>query len=87
MVLFFNCLVPQSVGLVGNAPVLPEQEWRPRAQAHKERVLRLLEDGFVQEDAVPQRYVAFWKNDGFRRLNERHAVFNFLNEYYNIRGV
>jgi hypothetical protein len=27
------------------------------------------------------------KDDGFRRLNPDHAVFNFLLEYYNVRGA
>ena len=27
------------------------------------------------------------KDDGFRRLNPNHAVFNFLLEYYNVRGA
>ena len=71
----------------GPAPIFPEDEWRRSAEAHRQRVLTLLEDGFAPEEKVPHRFMATQKRDGFRKLNERHAVFNFLHEYYNIRGA
>lgn len=76
--------VRQSDGLVGSAPVLAEHIWRPCAEAHKRRVFNLLKEGFVKEEPIrKERQI----DDGFRRLNERNAVFNFLHDYYNVRGA
>jgi hypothetical protein len=123
----FTGLVEKTTGLVGRAPLLPENRWRPEAEAHKSRVLKILEEGFVHEpvQGPPDTSLPVRKNhhiqlppssarraaklalrdeagrqgrpagakilkphdDGFRKLNERHAVYNFLHEYYNIRGA
>jgi len=71
----------------GASVSLAEHVWRPKAEAHKRRVLELLEEGFAPADHVPRRYEEQTKKDGFRKLNEKHAVFNFLHEYYNVRGA
>ena len=42
-------LVAKTTGLVGRPPLLPENRWRPEAEAHKSRVLKILEEGFVHE--------------------------------------
>ena len=69
------------------APVMPERVWRPRAEAHRRRVLDTLEEGFMQEEPIRRRREERTSGDGFRRLNPGHAVFNFLHDYYNIRGA
>lgn len=83
-------LVRTSTGLIPSVPVLPESVWRPAAEAHKRRVLHILQEGFVNEE-IPVRFrrqqVPPVEDDGFRKLNSRHAVFNFLHDYYNIRGA
>ena len=86
-------LVCPITGLLPSAPVVPENVWRPAAEAHKRRIMHTLQEGFVTED-VPVRFRRQpgqgeqpVKDDGFRKLNSRHAVFNFLHDYYNIRGA
>jgi len=114
----FMGLVAKTTGLVGSAPLLPENRWRPEAEAHKSRVLKILEGGFAHQEPVRKDHhiqlppssarraaklalrdeagrrgrsagakILKPHDDGFRKLNESHAVFNFLHEYYNIRGA
>lgn len=41
----------------------------------------------MQEEPIRRRREERTSGDGFRRLNPGHAVFNFLHDYYNIRGA
>ena len=71
---------------------LPEATWRSRADAHAERVRALLSPGFVPaasqpltQTGKPSRRVRV-ADDGWRALSTTHPVYNFLEEYYHIRG-
>ena len=72
---------------------LPEATWRSRADAHAERVRALLSPGFVPaasqpltQTGKPSRRVRV-ADDGWRALSTTHPVYNFLEEYYHIRGA
>ena len=70
---------------------IPEPTWRAAASAHSERMRALVAPGFVSaaahlaHDGKPSRRFA-GKNDGWLALNPKHPVYNFLLEYYNVRG-
>ena len=77
---------------------LPADVWRPRAAAHAVRVHRLLKPGFVAASARPAKAQRRWANavrapphpdleaPGMLALDHRHAVYNFLLEYYHVKG-
>ena len=78
------CCTAQSVGLVS----LPESHWRPRAADHRQRITRLLRPGFVPMPPEHSRhYVPSALPDDLRALRGDHAVFNFLQHYYHIKGA
>lgn len=118
IVLLVLMLTGCGTGMKGRAPIISERLWRPAAAAHRQRVLGLLREGFLDEDnkstgktcgrslppsstkraakiAVRQQQqdkagasrMEKPVDDGFQRLNPDHAVFNFLHDYYNIRGA
>ena len=72
---------------------LPEAAWRRRAAAHTERIRALLAPGFVP--ATPPPLTKYGtpsarmrgSEDGWRALSTTHPVYNFLEEYYHIRGA
>ena len=77
-----------------SAQILPESEWRPRAEAHVMRVRDLLAPGFVsapeserESGRESENKCDSFASARFRALDRRHAVFNFLHDYYNVRGV
>ena len=41
----------------------------------------------MPEEPIRRRREQRTSSDGFRKLNPQHAVFNFLHDYYNIRGA
>jgi hypothetical protein len=60
--------------------VLDRHEWTERAESHRERVRVLLQDGMVDHKGA--------QPDGteFGGLDPKNPIFNFLLDYYNIRG-
>ena len=68
--------------------VLPEREWRPRAEAHRERVRVLLNPGFLRKhERGDKRSTGAGGDDGFWGLDPLNPIYNFLLRYYNIRGA
>ena len=71
---------------------IPEPTWRAAASAHSERMRALVAPGFVSaaahlaHDGKPSRRFA-GKNDGWLALNPKHPVYNFLLEYYSLKGA
>ena len=71
---------------------LPESIWRPAALAHTERMRALVSPGFVEtaehltHDKKPSRRFRH-ANDGWRALDPRHPVYNFMLEYYALKGA
>ena len=63
--------------------VLPEHEWRARAEAHRARVCALLAPGFL----VKRERGDSGGDDGFWGLDGDNPIYNFLLRYYNIRGA
>ena len=70
------------VTAMGLVTRVPEQQWRRQASAHSSRTRALLEPGFVPLEATTPSS----KDDGWRRLSKLHPVYNFLEEYYHIKG-
>ena len=78
------CSTTAASGLV----VVPEAAWRARADAHSDRVRRLLSPGFVPAERVTRaRRLAKaadstsfseFVDDGFRALDRNNPVVNFL---------
>ena len=50
VLLFVLMLTHSGTGLKGSVPIISERLWRPAAAAHRQRVLGLLREGFVDED-------------------------------------
>ena len=72
---------------------VPDATWRRRADAHSQRMRALLAPGFVGDAApvltrngTPSERVR-GSMDGWRALSTSHPVYNFLEEYYHIRGA
>jgi hypothetical protein len=75
-------------GKVQEVTVLPEREWRARAQAHRERVRALLEPGFLMKrQRGDPKVTRDSQGDGFWGLDPVNPTYNFLLRYYNIRGA
>ena len=72
---------------------LPEATWRRRADAHTERMRALLAPGFVPATPPPLTSKGTpsvrvrGSEDGWLALSTTHPVYNFLEEYYHIRGA
>ena len=63
--------------------VMPERQWRARAEAHRARVQELLAPGFLRTARASEAQGA----DGFWPLDPHNPIYNFLLRYYNIRGA
>ena len=82
-----NTLYMMLLSSAATGLVLPETHWRPRAAAHRQRVTELLRPGFVDAPLPGHRsYVPGAKPDDLRGLRGDHAVYNFLQHYYHIKG-
>ena len=68
--------------------VIPEASWRQASEAHSQRVRTLLRPGFMspQELSVPSRRIRS-KKDGWEALDPENPVYNFLLEYYALKGA
>ena len=72
---------------------LSEATWRKRADAHTERMRALLSPGFVPATPPPLTSKGLpsvrvrGSEDGWLALSTTHPVYNFLEEYYHIRGA
>jgi hypothetical protein len=56
---------------------MPEHEWRAAAQAHRHRVMEILQPGLVRSRESPEEF----------KLDETHPVYNFLISYYGIKSA
>jgi hypothetical protein len=60
--------------------VIPEHEWRSAAQRHNEEIYQLLQPGLLP----PSRHQP---THAWTALDSRHPVYNFLIEYYGLKGT
>lgn len=77
-----------SLGLV----TIPEPTWRAASSAHAERMRALVAPGFVSDESRLTRdnkpSLRFQKSeDGWRALDRSHPVYNFMLEYYALKGA
>lgn len=67
---------------------LPESVWRASAAHHKASVRQLLDPGLLSSSSsstsAQEHHVA---KDGWTALDPQHPVFNFLIEYYGLKGL
>lgn len=63
--------------------VVPEPVWRGRAAAHAARVHALLAPGFGAMPGLPRDA----RPTELRPLDRRNPVFNFLSDYYHVKGL
>ncbi len=62
---------------------IDELGWRASAAHHRERVRKMLRPGFLHDD----RSTLESHHDQWRALDPQHPVFNFLIEYYCLKGA
>ena len=78
---------PSTLGLV-----LPESTWRAASTAHADRMRALVSPGFVavaqhlRHDNLPSRRFQT-KEDGWLALDPKHPIYNFMLEYYALKGA
>ena len=71
---------------------IPEASWRSQAVAHSNRMRKLLEPGFVataehlSHANKPSARMQPAK-DGWKALDPKHPVYNFMLEYYALKGA
>ena len=69
---------------------IPARVWRSAASTHANSIRSLLKDGlYSKEDCPSHRSMRRQQRDesSWTSLNPRHATFNFLMEYYGLKGV
>jgi hypothetical protein len=89
----------QPLGIKHNFISIPEHQWRAQAQSHRERIRDILQPGLTDPDDVinsgrhrrrrhnnNDNQTNTQKGDGWTALDPKHPIFNFLIEYYGLRG-
>lgn len=70
---------------------ISEQVWRRAAQLHQQHLRQLLEPGLVSFDhplnAAHRQGRAHPEPDEWTALDPKHPVYNFLIEYYSLKGI
>jgi hypothetical protein len=66
--------------------VIPEHEWRSAAQRHQEEIFQLLQLGLLPPAPLRRRHQPT-KGIPWTALDTRHPVYNFLIEYYGLKGT
>jgi len=85
----FNHLKPKNrlfYSLRSQAAYLNEETWREKVWAHRKRVYELLSPGFLRGE---ERKESSDRGDSaveFAALDPHNPIYNFLLEYYNVRG-
>eukprot|EP00960_Hanusia_phi_P043881 756323-Hanusia_phi.AAC.5 len=72
--------------LKSQAGYLEEEVWRPRAAMHRKRVYELLSPGFLKGEDKNENSERAGKQVEFAALDPYNPIYNFLLEYYNVRG-
>ena len=72
---------PSSSAIRVQAKFIPESTWRHEAAAHKSRIESLLSPGLIQRQSNHRKQMR-----GGRSLDPQHPIYNFLIEYYGIKG-
>jgi len=82
-------VVGGEVGATGSRPLttIPEATWRAASEDHGNRIFELLSPGFVASAGSRSRRKMSASADAWRALDGKHPVYNFLVEYYAIKGA
>ena len=74
--------VSSTIAIQVQAKFIPESTWRDEAAAHKSRIESLLSPGLTQRQSSHRKS----NMRGGRSLDPQHPIYNFLIEYYGIKG-
>ena len=66
---------------------ISEATWRAASEDHGNRIFELLSPGFVASAGSRSRRKMSASTDAWRALDGKHPVYNFLVEYYAIKGA
>jgi hypothetical protein len=77
-----------SLAICSSLLAIREPQWRTQSAAHADRMRSLLSPGFIDEAETRRRGIhAATPLDGWRALDPEHPVYNFLLEYYALKGA